>query len=189
MPFFGEIVVSPNRPSGKRWTVMQPFVYTGKTETFTVPAQFTTDFASVPRLFTWLLPRYGRWTPAAILHDFLWQEAKAGRITKFDADGIFNRAMRELGIPYLRRWIMWAAVRWAAGPRTWFARGPVPFLKMIALTLLTLPLIVIPSMAVLVGLIMGAAAEFVAYLPLRFLRRDKSKDVNRPEVSDIFLAS
>jgi hypothetical protein len=41
---------------------------------------------------------------------------------------------------------------------------------------------------VLVGLILGATAEFIAYLPLRFIHRDKSKDVNAPEVSDIFFS-
>jgi hypothetical protein len=188
VPFTGQIVVSPIQPEGKRWTLVQSFTYTGNTQSFTVPAQFTTDFASVPRVFTWLLPRYGRWTPAAILHDFLWAEAKAGRILKFDADGLFNRAMRELGVPYLRRWIMWTAVRWAAGPKTWFERGPVPFVKMLVVTLLALPVVLVPSLTVLVGLLVGAAAEFLAYLPLRLVHRDKSKRVNRPEVADIFLA-
>ncbi len=188
MSFNGEIVVSPIQPTGKRWTVKQAFTYIGKTQSFTVPEGFTTDFASVPRPFTWLLPRYGRWTQAAILHDFLWAEAREGRIHKFDADGIFNRAMRELGVPYLRRWIMWTAVRWASGPKSWFYRGPLPVLKMIVITLLALPVIIVPSLTVLVGLIAGAIGEFVVYLPLRLIHRDKSKDVNAPEVSDVFTA-
>lgn len=190
MPFQGEVVVSPVQPAGKRWTVKQPFSYTGKTESFTVPADFTTDFASVPRVFSWLLPRYGRWTQAAILHDYLWGESKKGEaaLNKFDADGLFNRAMRELGVPYLRRWIMWAAVRWASGPKTWFFRGPLPFIKMLAITLLALPVILPTSAAVFIGLVAGALAEFLAYLPLRIFHRDKSKPVNKPDVSDIWSA-
>jgi Protein of unknown function (DUF1353) len=35
----------------------------------------------------------------------------AGRISRIDADGIFRQSMRELGVPFLRRWIMWAAGR------------------------------------------------------------------------------
>jgi hypothetical protein len=188
MSFVGEIVVSPIQPMGKRWTVKQDFAYTGKTQSFTVPAGFTTDFASVPRVFTWLLPRYGRWTQAAILHDFLWAESRKGVIHKFDADGIFNRAMRELGVPYLRRWIMWTAVRWASGPKSWFYRGPLPVLKMIAVTLLALPVILVPSLTVFVGLILGAIAEFLAYLPLRIFHRNKLKDVNAPELRDVLSA-
>jgi len=34
---------------------------------------FSTDLASVPRSLTWLFPRYGKYTKAAVLHDFLCQ--------------------------------------------------------------------------------------------------------------------
>jgi Protein of unknown function (DUF1353) len=108
------------------WTILRPFTYHGTMENFEVPAQGRTDFASVPRVFVWFLPRYGRYTRAAILHDYLWSVAvPAGRVTRLDADGIFRAAMRELGVPFLRRWIMWAAVRWGAlakpdGRRGWW---------------------------------------------------------------------
>ena len=188
MPFSGDVHVSPIPPTGKRWTVERPFSYEAKRETFTVPAGFTTDFASVPRVFTWLLPRYGTWTQAAILHDYLWSISGDGRIDKYDADGIFNRSMRELGVPYLRRWIMWTAVRWAAGPRTWFARGPVPFLKMIALSLLTLPVVIPPALVVAAALVVGFVAELIAYLPLRLIHRDRTKQVNLPDPGDAIVS-
>lgn len=42
---------------------------------------------------------------AAIVHDLLWREyARTGRISYHDADGMFRRAMRELDVPFLRRW-------------------------------------------------------------------------------------
>jgi hypothetical protein len=69
----------------------------------------------VPGLFTWLVPRYGRFTKAAILHDFLCDEAKEGRFIRSQADGIFRRVMRELGVGFIRRWVMWAAVRLGSG--------------------------------------------------------------------------
>ena len=185
MPFTGQVHVSPILPEGRNWTVEKAFTYSGRQDTFTVPVGFTTDFASVPRIFTWLLPRYGRWTQAAILHDYLWSLAEAGQIAKFDADGIFNRAMRELGVPYLRRWIMWTAVRWAAGPKTWFHRGPVPFLKMLVMTLLTVPVVIGPAAVIAVALVVGIVAEFIAYVPLRLVHRDKTKDVNPPELRDL----
>jgi Protein of unknown function (DUF1353) len=57
-----------------------------------------TDFASVPRVFVWFLPRYGRYTKAAILHDYLWREAvPAGKLRLAEADVIFRHAMHELG--------------------------------------------------------------------------------------------
>jgi hypothetical protein len=189
MAFAGDIVVKPIPPAGKRWELMESFTYTGKTDTFVVPKGFTTDFASVPRVFVWLLPRYGRWTQAAILHDYLWHLARQKQFSKSDADGIFNRAMRELGVPYLRRWIMWAAVRWAAGPTSWFDKGPVPFLKVLLITLPTIVLLAVPVAAVLIVLVIGAIAELIAYLPLRLFHRDKKKQVNAPEARDVLLAA
>lgn len=187
MPFLGDIVVTPLLDDPSRWKLVQGFSYQGRHELFEVPPNITTDFASVPRVFVWLLPRYGRWTPAAILHDHLWSLARKGEFKKIDADGIFNRAMRELGVPFLRRWIMWAAVRWAAGPGTWFEKGPKPFGKMIAISVPASIIVVPPAAAVAVGLAVGAGAEFVAYLPLRLLRRDRTKAVNPPEVRDMLL--
>ena len=80
--FSGEVVVKPILPEGTRWMLVEPFSYHAARDTFTVPAGFVTDFASVPRVFVWLLPRYGRWTQAAILHDYLCDLARAGRIRR-----------------------------------------------------------------------------------------------------------
>lgn len=185
MPFSGDVVVQPILPEGKRWTLVHPITYSANHDTFEVPAGFTTDFASVPRIFVWLLPRYGRWTQAAVLHDYLWSLAKTGEISKFDADGIFLRALRELNVPFLRRWIMWAAVRWAAGPSTWFTKGPVPFLQMLAVTLPTLIVAAAPAVVILAALLVGAIAEFILYGLLRLFHRDKRKQVNRPDATEV----
>ena len=55
------------------WQTHEELVYAGNEQSFAVPAGSDTDFASVPRIFVWLLPRYGRYTKAAILHDHLWR--------------------------------------------------------------------------------------------------------------------
>ena len=94
------------------WELLEAAIYAGHTDRFTVPVGFRTDFASVPRVLTWLLPRYGLFTRAAILHDFL---VRSGAIGRADADGLFRRAMRELGVSFVRRWMMWAAVRLTSG--------------------------------------------------------------------------
>lgn len=187
MPFLGKVVVTPILPEGRRWTLVESFGYQGKTDRFEVPAGFTTDFASVPRVVVWLLPRYGRWTQAAVLHDFLWHLAGRGDIDKFDADGIFNRALRELEVPFLRRWIMWSAVRWGAGPRSWFSRGMRPFVQMLAVTLPTLVVVAVPALVVLAALVVGAAAEFLVYLPLKLLHRRDGGAVNAPDADEILM--
>ena len=89
--------------------------YRGKEE-FVVPTGMRTDFASVPPRVRWFLPRYGRYTKAAILHDYLWRHRGRRRDRRGQPprrDGLFRRVMRELDVPFLRRWIMWAA---SSGP-------------------------------------------------------------------------
>ena len=185
MPFVGDVVVKPIRPDGRRWELVQPFTYIGARDSFVVPAGFTTDFASVPRVFVWLLPSYGRWTQAAILHDYLWDLARRGKFRKHDADGIFNRALRELGVPYLRRWVMWAAVRLASGPGDLLAPGPVELLKVVAVIVPTLVIVAVPAAVVLVAIVVIGILEWIAYLPLRLLRRRRDKPVNRPALDEI----
>lgn len=103
-------------------------------ECFVVPAdlrRFTTDLASVPALFTWLVPKSGDFLPAAVLHDALTRPgAFIGPDTDRDgepfgraeADRIFREAMIGLGTGRVRAWLMWAAVTlttmWHSG-RTW----------------------------------------------------------------------
>ncbi len=85
---------------------------------------FRTDLASVPRSFTWLFPRYGRYTKAAVVHDFLCQNFNGTVLAapntpsvaladRSDADEIFLVLMKELEVPWLRRHLMWGAVSWA----------------------------------------------------------------------------
>lgn len=189
MPFLGDVVVTPCGDDGKRWRLVEPFQYEGKYETFDIPKDFETDFASVPRVFVWLLPRYGRWTQAAILHDYLWSRARRGEWpSKADADGIFNRALRELEVPFLRRWLMWTAVRWAAGPSTWFTKGPVPFMKMIAMSIPAAVFLAIPTATVVVALLVGGIAEWITYVPLKLLHRNKAKEVVPPDPGDFLLS-
>ncbi len=58
-------------------------------------------------MLAWLVPPYGLFTPAAVLHDHLWRVlVPAGGIDPVDADGLFRRAMHELGVPFLIRWFM-----------------------------------------------------------------------------------
>ncbi|MFC9897849.1 DUF1353 domain-containing protein [Nocardia sp. NPDC127579] len=107
MPFVGGALVVEEL-DGKFWKLAESVVYQGETQEFTVPAGFRTDFASVPRALVWLIPRYGAYTRAAILHDYL---LHSDEVSTADADGIFRRALREFGVTKPRRWMMWAAVR------------------------------------------------------------------------------
>lgn len=151
------------------WKVREPFTYTGRREPFAVKAGSETDFASVPRVFVWFLPRYGRYTLAAILHDHLWRDRVAsGQMDYIDADGTFRRAMRELGVPFLRRWMMWAAVRWAAlsrpgGTKGWLREAG----RVVLITLMAAPLLLPPAVVVAAALTGFYLVELALFVPLK----------------------
>lgn len=72
-----------------------------------------TDFASIPALFGWLVPRSGDHLPAAVLHDALVQGQRSyvgPPVTRDEADAIFKEAMGDLGTAVVRRWLIWTAV-------------------------------------------------------------------------------
>lgn len=159
------------------WEVQHRLRYQAKVDAFDVEPPFRTDFASVPRVFVWFLPRYERYTRAAILHDYLWNQAKDGNLPWRDADAIFRRAMRELGVPFLRRWLMWAAVRWVAllrkrrlgGAHGWLADAP----RVGLLTLLAVPIILPAAALIVVALALFFVCEAITWVLLAIGRRIK----------------
>lgn len=108
------------------WRVLEPFAaeieaepgeviparYLAKGRRIEVPAGYTTDFASVPRLPLAYLLAGNTAHRSALLHDWLYTR-QAGRAF---ADAVFLAAMRAEGVPWWRRALMYAAVRVAGGP-------------------------------------------------------------------------
>lgn len=178
---FDEAVVQVEQVDDKNWKVLEGFRYEGKLRPFDVEAGQSTDFASVPRLFVWFLPRYGRWTKAAILHDHLWRNAVGkGEIAYIDADGLFRRAMRDLDVPFLKRWIMWGAVRWGAllkpeGRKGWLREAP----RVLLVSLLALPIVLPPAVLVAVALVVFFLVECVVWVPLKAVELAKRR-LGRP---------
>ncbi len=170
------------------WVTLRALTYQAKAEEFEVPVHERTDFASVPRVFVWFIPRYGRYTKSAILHDYLCSVAvPAGRISRIDADGIFRQSMRELGVPFLRRWIMWAAVRWGAltnpaGRADWRKEA----WRVATVTVVALPVVAPAAAVIVITLPVFYLIELLAWIPLKASRsvrkghRRPAKTVNKP---------
>lgn len=102
---------------GREFTLLRQIGYDSDQhdESFTVPADlrtFQTDFASVPEIFTWLVPRSGLFLPAAVLHDALIDPEQyiGPQISRVEADRIFRSATIDLGTGKVRAWLMWSAV-------------------------------------------------------------------------------
>lgn len=81
----------------------------------TVPAGHHTDLASIPRVFWRILPPFGKYTEAAIVHDYLCDERPAWCDYKMAAR-IFRDAMIDLDVPGWKVSVMYRAVLWF-GPR------------------------------------------------------------------------
>jgi hypothetical protein len=128
---------------------------------YTVPAGYVTDFLSIPRVASWLAPRYARYTPAGILHDYLLTEYVAkGRLSSVDADAIFRLALIELGTDPVRVELLWTGVRWGAASSKYRRAGWwSTFPKVAAMTLYALPH----------GVVMAVVALGIAYHNLSVL--------------------
>ena len=79
----------------------------------TVPAGYTTDFASIKILhnaFLFILfalvSGYGNY--AATVHDWLYEH---GSLTREQADAVLYRALRAEGVARWRAWLFWTGVR------------------------------------------------------------------------------
>ena len=83
----------------------------------TVPRGFVTDFASIPQPLWSILSPHGRYSRAAIVHDYLyWSQS----CTRDQADNLFMIAMQESGVADSDRTAIYQAVSWA-GEDAWDA--------------------------------------------------------------------
>jgi Protein of unknown function (DUF1353) len=98
-----------NKDDGE-WQLTAPLVYQSDVagQTFTVPAGFPTDLASVPRLTIVFLLTGDLSAEAAVVHDMLHTNKPVPRRV---ADAVLREASAVTGVPAWRRWLMWAGVR------------------------------------------------------------------------------
>ena len=117
----------------------------------------TTDLTSVPGPFRWFAGRYGTHTPAALIHDWLIgaDPPVEGMLDEY-ADRYFRFMMKDIGVRWLRRWIMWSAV----AMRTRFKAGGIRQISVIIWALAALAGTVLLIIGLLDGnvpLVVGAA--------------------------------
>ncbi|OHV32058.1 MULTISPECIES: DUF1353 domain-containing protein [Pseudofrankia] len=134
----GELVLVLRR-YGNEFQIIRQFGYWDPKydEPFVVPADpetFLTDLASIPSVFAWLVPGLGSHLPAVLLHDGLViadgepsiPTHLGPPVTREEADRILRDAMRELGTPVIRRWLIWTGAElgtlWVARRHRWWWR-------------------------------------------------------------------
>lgn len=70
-----------------------------------------TDLASVPQSLHWFVSPYGTHTPAALIHDrLIGIDPPLAGLTDAYADRYFRSMLQDLGVRWIRRWLMWTAV-------------------------------------------------------------------------------
>ncbi len=175
----------------RTWRLNRPLVWTGSQgDTFTVPAGFVTDFATVPRFMRSVVEPYGAYTRAAVLHDWLLTELAGwhrthplgGRETwdksrppadSRDTDGIFRKVMAELGVGWAKRWSMWAAVRWGAlfnTDRAYGRRFASDLPRILPVSLVAIPILGPAAVGNLISLTLARLVTWVTP-PVRLPRR------------------
>lgn len=119
-PFTGPLSLTHLDLDWRRWRVNQALRYDvgheGSGKTIVVPDGFVTDGASIPRFLWWLLPAWGSYSRAAVVHDYLCTVLAGGGVLLFcqsraEADRIFLEAMKVCGTSRPVRWAMFLAVR------------------------------------------------------------------------------
>lgn len=76
-----------------------------------VPTGYTTDGASIPKIFWWLLSPFEDYFKCCVLHDYLCDLFHLNFLERKTCDDIFLEAMSEIGIKKSTRWALYFFVR------------------------------------------------------------------------------
>ena len=85
---------------------------------FTVMRGFLTDLSSIPRVFRSVTPQVGHHLQPSVVHDWLYDYDQG--FTRLEADQMMRDGMVLMGVLWLRRQVIYRAVRVAG----WTAWGP-----------------------------------------------------------------
>lgn len=159
---FGDLSVTQDPADESYWILDQPLTYNGNAGSYTVDANFRTNYASVPNVYRWLIPRSGRYAKPSVLHD--WQWSVNSTVPRCEADRIFRDVLHEAGVSALRRWLMWGAVRLASFLQ---GCGVLQATLVVLLALAILPFVLVAGGVVLVFLLLFYYAEYAVYYVIK----------------------
>jgi len=96
--------------NGSEWLTTDWFGVEILSDLVFIPQGFIFDFASIPRLLWFILgsPATGKHRRAAFIHDWLYASQK---ITREKADLIFLLIMKEDGVSFIKRRLIYSGVR------------------------------------------------------------------------------
>lgn len=119
MPFTSDLIVKPLRGSSRRMLEAALVYAADDGVEFCVGRGFITDYATVPPLLRpWVDQDSGMIREAAVLHDYLYTHNGIHKYTRRQVDMYFYEAMRALGMPLIKAYLVWLAVR-LMGEKYW----------------------------------------------------------------------
>lgn len=109
----------------REWKLLEEFEYyigeLGSSKVVKIPAGYVTDFATIPQIFWSIIPPWGKYGKAAVVHDFLCSDGyflnieggkeKRVDVSRLEADNIFLEAMTVLDVDDVTKYAMYGAVR------------------------------------------------------------------------------
>ena len=108
MPFLTKLQIESVRGKNS-YKLLSPLVYQFGSSIFAAKKGFVTDFASIPRLLRFLIDDDDAdIREAAVIHDWLYSTKEVSR--KF-ADCVLMTAMKDIGASYIKRKVVYLAVR------------------------------------------------------------------------------
>ncbi len=116
--FTTPLVVTPDA-NGKHWILVESFEYhigsKESTDIIVIPKGFVTDFASIPQILWNILPPFGTYGKAAVVHDWLYCNLGFNKYSRKQCDQIFLEGMVVLNVGKFTRWLIYNNVRWFGG--------------------------------------------------------------------------
>lgn len=88
--------------------LVAPLVFHHGGVVYTVPTNFHTDLASIPRVLWSIFPPHGLYLSAAVLHDYF---CERGWISRLGGDKLFYVAMKASNVPTWKALCIYSAVR------------------------------------------------------------------------------
>jgi hypothetical protein len=92
------------------WVLDRPYERQTALGPIVVPQGFKTDLASTPKAVWRAFPRWGPWSGAAIIHDYLYRTKPPG-LSRYEADRILLRLMLEDRVLYGIARVIYRSVR------------------------------------------------------------------------------
>lgn len=108
MSFLTRLRIEEVDEEHRNWKLLDNLDYAGNQQVFSIPRGFVTNFASVPQIFWSMIAPWGRHMKPAVMHDYFYRTAIVSRL---DADRLFYRMMKQLGVSWWKRQVIYRAVR------------------------------------------------------------------------------